>query len=44
MLSCDQQARLQALYEQTNPVALRKEIYRLLEALWEVPTTATNVA
>ena len=44
VLSCDQQARFQALYEQTNPVALRKEIYRLLEALWEVPTTATNVA
>jgi hypothetical protein len=43
-LSSDRQARLQALYEQTNPMALRKEIYRLLAALWETPTSATNVA
>ncbi len=43
-LSLNQQARLQALYEQTNPLALRKEIYRLLAALWEVPSAATSVA
>lgn len=44
MLDCDQRARLQALHEQTNPMTLRKESYRLLAALWEIPTTATNVA
>jgi len=44
MLSSDQHVRLQALYEQTNPMALRKAIYRLLAALWETPSAATNVA
>lgn len=34
-LESEQQARLQAMYEQTNPLALRQEIYRLLAALWE---------
>ena len=43
-LSQEQQARLQALYEQTNPMALRKEIYRLLAALWEAPAAVTSVA
>lgn len=36
--------RLQCLYEQTNPLALRKEIYGLLATLWELPTGATSVA
>lgn len=44
ILESVQLARLQALYEQTNPMTLRKEIYRLLVALWELPTTATSVA
>jgi hypothetical protein len=43
-LSSEQHARLQGLYEQTNPMALRKEIYRLLAALWEAPEGATSVA
>src|SRR5260370_22928132 len=33
VLGSEPQARLQALYEQTNPMTLRKEIYRLLSAL-----------
>ncbi len=44
VLASDQQVRLQALYEQTNPLALRKEIYRLLVALWEIPSAASSVA
>ena len=43
-LGSEQQARLQVVYEQTNPLALRKEIYRLLAALWEIPSAATSVA
>lgn len=43
-LQSDQQARLQTLYEQTNPMTLRKEIYQLLVALWELPTTTSSVA
>jgi len=43
-LGNEQMARLQALYEQTNPMALRKEIYRLLAALWELPVATTAVA
>jgi hypothetical protein len=43
-LSQEQQTRLQALYEQTNPMTLRKEVYRLLAALWETPATASTVA
>ena len=43
-LAVEQQTRLQALYEQTNPMVLRKEIYRLLAALWETPSSATSVA
>jgi hypothetical protein len=34
-LSAEQQARLQALYEQTNPLRLRDDIYRGLAALWD---------
>lgn len=44
ILGSEQLARLQVLDEQTNPMTLRKEIYRLLAALWELPTAATNVA
>ena len=35
VLSQEQQERLQALYEQTNPLRLREEIYRGLAALWD---------
>jgi hypothetical protein len=35
VLSPEQQERLQALYEQTNPLQLRKEIYTGLAVLWE---------
>src|SRR5229473_3802101 len=35
MLSHEQQARLQQLYEQTNPLQLREALYRQLEALWQ---------
>lgn len=34
-LSPEQHSRLQALYEQTNPLRLREDIYQLLAALWE---------
>lgn len=44
MLPAEQQARLHALYEQTNPLALRKEIYRLLAALWETPAASISAA
>jgi hypothetical protein len=43
-LSSEQQARLQALYDQTNPMLLRKEIYRLLAALWDISPSAASVA
>ncbi len=43
-LSTEQHARLQPLYEQTNPMQLRREIYRRLSALWEIPSSATSVA
>src|SRR5437016_2128428 len=35
VLNQEQQERLQALYEQTNPLLLRKEIYTGLAVLWE---------
>jgi hypothetical protein len=35
VLSPEQQERLQALYEQTNPLQLRKEIYTGLAVLWD---------
>ena len=43
MLSSDQQARLHALYEQTNPFQLREEIYAALAVLWDdaTPQSAT---
>jgi hypothetical protein len=40
----EQLSRLQAIYEQTNPMTLRKEMYRLLTALWERPSAANSVA
>jgi hypothetical protein len=43
-LAVEHQARLQALYEQTNPIVLRKEIYRLLAALWNTSSSATSAA
>lgn len=44
-LSAEQQQRLQALYEQTNPRHLREMIYRGLAQLWEQSTaSATEVA
>lgn len=43
-LSSEQYTRLQTLYEQTNPLQLRQEIYRLLAALWETPSATTSVA
>src|SRR6266700_6595134 len=43
-LSPEQQTRLQALHDQTNPMVLRKEIYRLLAALWDIPSSAACVA
>lgn len=43
-LSAQQQARLQALYEQTNPLRLREEIYQGLAALWDSLPTAQSVA
>jgi hypothetical protein len=41
-LSAQQQARLQALYEQTNPFRLRQAIYEGLAALWELPAAGTQ--
>ncbi|QBD74477.1 hypothetical protein EPA93_48120 [Ktedonosporobacter rubrisoli] len=35
---------LQALSERTNPLTLRKEMYRLLTYLWELPQAATRIA
>ena len=43
-LQGEQLTRLQAMYEQTNPMTLRKEIYRLLAALWELPASPASVA
>ncbi len=36
VLSAQQQARLQQLYEQTNPLQLRQTIYRQLATLWDL--------
>jgi hypothetical protein len=38
-LSAEQQARLQALYEQTNPLRLRQAIYEGVAALWDACAT-----
>jgi len=43
-LSVEQQIRLQALYEQTNPLRLREAIYQGLAALWEVCASAAGGA
>jgi len=44
LLSGEQQARLQHLYEQTNPAQLRESIYRQLASLWEAATTLSTSA
>src|SRR5216684_4200530 len=44
VLSQEQQARLQALYEQTNPLLLRHEIYAGLDALWETAVVQNGTA
>jgi hypothetical protein len=44
MLSQEQQARLQALYEQTNPLLLRDEIYAGLDTLWETAVVQNGTA
>jgi hypothetical protein len=44
VLSHEQQARLQALYEQTNPLLLRDEIYAGLDALWETAVGQNGTA
>lgn len=36
LLSTAQQERLQTLYDQTNPLALREEIYARLAAIWDL--------
>lgn len=43
-LSAEQQTRLQTLYEQTNPLRLREEIVRALDALWEMASSTQDVA
>lgn len=43
-LSPEQHTRLYSLYEQTNPLVLRRERSHLLAALWEVPSADTHVA
>jgi hypothetical protein len=44
VLSAEQQARLQQLYEQTNPLRLREALYRQLEAIWQSATTTPTSA
>jgi len=44
MLGPEQQARLQHLYEQTNPLALRQEIYQHLAGLWDLPSAESGTA
>src|SRR5215469_5760487 len=44
ILSPEQQACLQQLYEQTNPLQLREAIYRQLATLWEAATTQPSSA
>jgi hypothetical protein len=43
-LSGEQQARLQTLYDQTNPLRLREEIAQALDALWELGASTQDVA
>ena len=45
MLSSEQHTRLRTLYEQTNPLPLRQDIYVALAALWdEVLPQSVSVA
>ena len=44
VLMQEQQARLQTLYEQTNPLLLRDEIYAGLDALWETAVLQNGTA
>jgi hypothetical protein len=44
VLSQEQQQRLQTLYEQTNPLLLRDEIYAGLDALWETVVVQNGTA
>lgn len=44
VLSHEQQQRLQTLYEQTNPLLLRDEIYAGLDALWETAVGQNGTA
>ena len=44
VLSPEQHERLQALYEQTNPLRLREEIYRGLAALWDAAVAQNATA
>src|SRR6266851_5000573 len=44
MLGPEQQERLQLLYEQTNPLALRQEIYQRLAGLWDLPSAESGTA
>ena len=44
VLSQEQQERLQALYEQTNPLLLREEIYTGLAALWDAAVAQSGTA
>jgi hypothetical protein len=43
-LAAAQQERLQALYERTNPLALRQEIYQRLAALWDASLASSSAA
>ena len=44
VLSQEQQERLQTLYEQTNPLRLREEIYAGLAVLWDTALTQSGTA
>jgi hypothetical protein len=44
LLSRDQQTRFQQLYERTNPLQLRKSLYRQLEAIWQSALTSPTSA
>ena len=44
VLSQEQQERLHTLYEQTNPLLLREEIYTGLAALWDAALTLSGTA
>ena len=44
VLSPEQRERLQALYERTNPLLLREEIYTGLAALWDTAGAQNGTA